>query len=131
VNTGNGPAESQHNELPGQATLHIQTEISATTPNNHAGGPLLMPVGNMASDAAHDHFHFADLSAGNGIPQGQADHPSPFDLQQTTLQEIIDAAAPAGHAVSAVPNEVLTFASVDPRQLQAQHGVVHSLAGIT
>ena len=122
VNIGNGPAEPQHNELPGQATLHIQTDISAAAPNNHAGSPLLMPVGNIASDATHDHFHFADLSAGNGIPQGPATYHSPFDLQQTTLQEIIDAAAPAGHVVSAVPNEVLTFASVDPTQMQAHQG---------
>ena len=77
-----------------------------------------------------DHFHFADLSAGNGIPQGPATYHPTFDLQQTALQEIIDAAAPANHAAPAAPIEVLTFTSVDQAQLQAYQGAIHSHAGI-
>ena len=195
VKTGNGPAEPQHNESPGQATLHIPTEISAAapsasativalnaldhgaspaskhvqienvsadnetsdphhmalpdqstllhtpaeipavTPNNHAASPLLpipdlLPISNMASGATQDHFHFADMSASEGIPHSQVVPLATFDLQQTTLQEIIDAAAPANHVVPAAPNEVLTFAGVDSTQMQAHQGSIHAHAGL-
>ena len=77
-NAGNGPLDPQHIALPGQAMLHIPAGTSAAGPNNHAdglshGSSALLPIGNMTSDAMSDHFHFADLSAGNGIPQGPAD----------------------------------------------------------
>jgi hypothetical protein len=194
VNTGNGPAEPQHNESPGHATLHIPTEISAAAPNNHLDGPSLtiaalnaldhgaspaskhvqfddvsadnetsgphhmalpdqptllhtpaeasaatpnnhtdsplLPIGTMAFGAIPDHFHFADMSASDVIPHSQVAPLATFDLQQTTLQEIIDAAAPANHVVPAAPNGVSTFAGVDPMQMQAHQGSIHAHAGL-
>ena len=65
------------------------------------------------------------MSASNGIPHSQVASLATFDLEQTTLQEIIDAAAPANHVVPAAPNEVLTFAGVDSTQMQAHQGSIH------
>jgi hypothetical protein len=116
--------------LPDQPTLlHTPAETSAATPNNHADSPLL-PIGNMAFGATPDHFHFADMSASDVIPHSQVAPLATFDLQQTTLQEIIDAAAPANHVVPAASNEVSTFAGVDPMQMQAHQGSIHAHAGL-
>jgi hypothetical protein len=84
----------------------------------------------MAFGATPDHFHFADMSASDVIPHSQVAPLATFDLQQTTLQEIIDAAAPSNHVVAEAPNEVLTFAGADPTQMQAHQGSIHAHAGL-
>jgi FecR protein/Bacterial Ig-like domain len=136
VSADNETSDPHHMALPDQSTLlHTPAEIPAVTPNNHAASPLLpmpdlLPISNMASGATQDHFHFADMSASDGIPHSHVAPLATFDLQQTTLQEIIDAAAPANHVVPAAPNEVLTFAGVDSTQMQAHQGSIHAHAGL-